>query len=97
MHMLEKEWVISKKVATLCMVFQTRQPMHLNLKKGDFKFSYEKYQKYLRLKSENFNNQIQSSFGSSASTTCISQYVEGQGSWIVDIDTSYHIFLLIAF
>ena len=50
--------------------------------------SNEEYQEYLRLKS---TSQAQSSSIPSVSTACISQSVEGQGPWIVDLGASDHI------
>jgi len=49
----------------------------------------EEYQDYLRLKSI---SQVQSSSVLSLSTTCISQFVEGQNPWIIDSGVSDHIF-----
>lgn len=48
----------------------------------------EKYQEYLLLKT---NNQAHSSSTPSVSTACISQFVEGQGPWVIDLGVFYHI------
>jgi len=56
--------------------------------KSESKFSDEKYQDYLRLKSI---SQAQASSWPSVSIACISQYVEGQNPWIIDSSASDHI------
>ncbi|XP_047153790.1 uncharacterized protein LOC124825249 [Vigna umbellata] len=51
-------------------------------------FSEDEYQEYLRLKS---NSLTQPSQSPSTSTTCVSQSMEGQNSWVIDSGASDHI------
>lgn len=55
--------------------------------KSDPRFSDEKYQKYLRLKS---NSLVQSSLVPNVST-CISQSLDNHGPWVIDLGALDHI------
>ncbi|RDX89782.1 hypothetical protein CR513_28447, partial [Mucuna pruriens] len=57
-----------------------------SIERTDFQLiSDEEYQEFLRLKS---NNNTQSSTSPSVSTACISQSMENQGPWIIDLGAS---------
>jgi len=75
------------RLATPCMTFLTRQHT-FKFKKSKPRFSDEEYQEYLMLKS---SSQAQLCLVPSVSITCISQSLDSQGPWIIDLDASDHI------
>lgn len=72
--------VIPWKLTTPCMGFLIRKQMQQKRKNQNSGFLIKS------------NSQAQSS--SLSNVTCISQFVEGQGLWIIDLDASDHIYHL---